>query len=77
VTITTVGFGDLIPQEPSAKLFTALFELLGIGVAGSALGILGNQMLEAQQTRFVDKLHRSPGTGGIIIIIHTCCCLVH
>ena len=34
VTITTLGFGDITPISPSARLFVALEAMLGVGFAG-------------------------------------------
>ncbi len=38
ITITTVGFGDLVPLSPLAKLLSALEGLAGIAFMGLALG---------------------------------------
>lgn len=38
ITITTVGFGDIAPLSPWAKILTAVEGLVGIGFVGIALG---------------------------------------
>jgi voltage-gated potassium channel Kch len=37
-TITTVGFGDIVPLSPLAKVLAALEGVVGIGFVGVALG---------------------------------------
>ena len=38
ITITTVGYGDMVPATGAAKLLTALEGLAGIGFIGLVLG---------------------------------------
>lgn len=38
MTITTVGYGDLVPLTPTGKVLTAIEGLAGIGFIGVALG---------------------------------------
>ena len=38
ITITTVGFGDIVPLSPWAKILSALEGAVGIGFIGIALG---------------------------------------
>ena len=42
VTLTTVGYGDLHPTSDESRLFASFFILLGVGVAVSAIGIIGS-----------------------------------
>lgn len=39
-TLTTVGYGDLKPQQNDTKLFTCFYVIFGIGFIGSALSIV-------------------------------------
>jgi hypothetical protein len=38
VTATTVGYGDISPQNPGARLFACFFAVIGVGAIGVALG---------------------------------------
>lgn len=49
VTLTTVGYGDLLPTSDGAKVFTMFFVLFGIGLIGSALGIVSGYLMDKQE----------------------------
>ncbi len=48
VTFSTVGYGDIRPENSGAKLFTCIFTLMGIGIIGIALGFIGQNLVHAQ-----------------------------
>lgn len=35
VTLTTVGYGDLVPHTATGKIFTSFYILVGIGILGA------------------------------------------
>lgn len=40
MTLTTVGFGDFVPQTDAGKLFTAVYVFLGVGIIfGTAMAV--------------------------------------
>ena len=49
VVLTTVGYGDPVPTTPEAKLFTALYAIMGIAMLAGAVGVLGGAALEKLQ----------------------------
>ena len=49
VTFTTVGYGDLVLTSNSARYFTAFFALSGIATLGIVLGVIGNNIIDAQK----------------------------
>jgi len=49
VSFSTCGFGDLVPQTAIGRLFTCVFCLTGVACLGIALGVIGSQILQAQQ----------------------------
>jgi potassium channel subfamily K len=40
VTLTTVGYGDLSPTDDASKMYTSVFIILGMLVAGQAIGVV-------------------------------------
>ncbi len=64
-TLTTVGYGDLTPATDSGRLAVAIFILIGVSVAVTALGIIGSLYLQNRQidiaqrhaSRLSKKLH--------------------
>jgi voltage-gated potassium channel len=40
VTLTTIGFGDLVPTTDATKLFTVVYSLVGIGIIASFVASL-------------------------------------
>jgi Ion channel len=50
VTFSSVGFGDITPSSQLGQAFTSFFTLSSIACLGIAVGVVGNQVLEAQQS---------------------------
>jgi hypothetical protein len=48
VTFSTIGFGDLVPDTYAGRIFTCFFALSGVAFLGIALGVVGNNIIEAQ-----------------------------
>jgi voltage-gated potassium channel len=46
VTLTTVGYGDMVPVTLLGKLIGSLIALLGIGMVALPAGILGSGFIE-------------------------------
>lgn len=63
-TITTVGYGDLTPTTQGSRLFTAFFVLAGVGIALTALTIIGSSFMKSEerrmQKRYDDYSRREP-----------------
>jgi voltage-gated potassium channel len=51
ITLTTIGYGDLTPTSDAAKLFTAVYSLVGIGVMGTFIGVVAMQVRDARTAR--------------------------
>jgi potassium channel subfamily K, other eukaryote len=51
VTLTTVGYGDLLPTTPLSKAAVVLYGMIGIAYIGAAVGILGSAIMEQMNKR--------------------------
>lgn len=49
VTFTTIGYGDLVPDSYISRVFTCFFALSGVACLGIAIGVIGNNVVEAQE----------------------------
>lgn len=63
VTMTTVGYGDLVPDGISAKLFTCVFVFVGFGLVGLLLGTGADFLFEKQETMLMKALSRKQSSG--------------
>lgn len=48
-TLTTVGYGDYYPTTDTARLFTAIYVLIGVTIAFGAFGLIGAGYLSRSQ----------------------------
>jgi hypothetical protein len=48
-TLTTIGYGDVVPTTDSSRLFTAFFALAGVSIALASFGIIGASYLRRGQ----------------------------
>jgi len=46
ITLTTVGYGDVIPVTATGKIITGLISVFGIGMFALPIGILGAGFVE-------------------------------
>jgi len=57
VTMTTVGYGDLVPQSVGAKLFTCAYVFVGFGLVGVLVSGAANYLVEKQEKILAHKVH--------------------
>ncbi|KAK3255328.1 hypothetical protein CYMTET_35484 [Cymbomonas tetramitiformis] len=51
VTLTTTGYGDLLPTSKASKIFTCCFAFFGISFITSALSIIGSYVLSEDERK--------------------------
>ena len=49
VTMTTVGYGDVVPITLGGRVFTCLFVLISLGVVSAPAGMLASALMKARQ----------------------------
>ena len=62
MTMSTVGYGDLVPTSPLSKIFTIVFTILSIGIFAAVVSKVVQLILERRKAR--SHVHsRSDGTS--------------
>ncbi|MFO0955728.1 MAG: potassium channel family protein [Candidatus Saccharibacteria bacterium] len=62
ITLTTIGYGDIVPHTPLGKLFTIFYVLIGVGVIAAILNILVKGAAQRRIERFSSKHGRQNDT---------------
>ena len=62
-TLSTVGYGDIIPVTPSGKFIAAIISVLGIGMFALPAGILGAAYSDALNREKKKDVKRCPHCG--------------
>lgn len=55
ISLTTTGYGDIVPHTITGRAFLMCVLLVGIGVMAYSLGAVTNILVERQITRIMDK----------------------
>ncbi|XWS51752.1 hypothetical protein CRYUN_Cryun11dG0010200 [Craigia yunnanensis] len=71
VTMTTVGYGDLVPNSDLAKLLACVFVFTGIALIGLVLTKAADYLVEKQETLLVKALHMHQKVGQLEILKET------
>lgn len=66
VTMTTVGYGDLVPASDAAKLLACAFVFAGVAIVGTFLSKAADYLVEKQEALFFRAVHANQITkaGG-------------
>ena len=65
VTLATVGFGDLHPTTPEAKLFTVVYIIFGVGIlAGFVSEVARRRTDDRRSTPIIDAVQRAATSPG-------------
>ena len=62
-TLTTVGYGDLVPTTPIGKLFTVGYILSGLGLIAGFINAIAAENLSRRQTRWRRNEEDQEDTG--------------
>ena len=58
MTLTTVGYGDLVPTMQHTKMFTAFYTLIGIGAMLYVLGSVFNAIIHIKTDSIKQAVYR-------------------
>jgi len=67
VTVTTVGYGDLVPQSPQGKLFGGLLMILGLGLFSLITATISAFLIARDEEELIEKEERILEKGEEII----------
>jgi voltage-gated potassium channel len=64
-TITTVGYGDIVPITPLGKFFGGFFAIAGVGLLALPAGILSSGFFEMMHNKGLksEKTEKCPHCG--------------
>ncbi len=68
VTLTTVGYGDVIPVTAGGRIFASLITIVGVGIAALPAGIIASSFSDAfkrRQRRYQEALTQAMADGHI------------
>ncbi|KAF5207051.1 Two-pore potassium channel [Thalictrum thalictroides] len=68
VTMTTVGYGDLVPDSVASKLLACVFVFTGMALVGIILSKSADYFIEKQEVMLVKALHIRQKVGELEII---------
>ncbi|MEL6266787.1 MAG: ion transporter [Pseudomonadota bacterium] len=63
-TLTTVGYGDVVPVTTGGRIFTGLVMLLGIGVVAVPTGLVATALIAARRARHEATSRAREGADG-------------
>ena len=68
VTVTTVGYGDVVPQTDTGKIFTMFFSFFGIGMALYFFTLFGRYIYRKQLFAQLKDLKKIRGHRGTRLV---------
>uniref|UniRef100_A0A7N0RE49 Potassium channel domain-containing protein n=1 Tax=Kalanchoe fedtschenkoi TaxID=63787 RepID=A0A7N0RE49_KALFE len=67
VTMTTVGYGDLVPTTPATKLLACAFVFTGMAMVGLLLSKSADYLVERQEILLVKAIRRNQKANALAI----------
>ncbi|QCE01835.1 potassium channel subfamily K [Vigna unguiculata] len=71
VTMTTVGYGDLVPDSHLTKLLACAFVFSGMALIGLTVSKAADYLVEKQELLLVKAMHQKAGSTGILRELET------
>ncbi|KAM6585564.1 hypothetical protein CsatB_012566 [Cannabis sativa] len=68
VTMTTVGYGDLVPNSILAKLLASIYVFIGLFLGGLIIGKVADYIVEKQEILLVKAIHVSEKIGPVELL---------
>ncbi|XP_062088500.1 two-pore potassium channel 1-like [Humulus lupulus] len=68
VTMTTVGYGDLVPSSILAKLLASIYVFIGLFLGGLIVGKVADYIVEKQEILLVRAIHVSEEIGPVELL---------
>lgn len=65
ITLSTIGYGDLTPTTPTAKLFTIVYVFIGLSFFVSFINLLAKQRQDIRRRRMGDRESDNASTGAV------------
>ncbi len=69
VTMSTVGFGDITPRTPEARLFTVSLIVLGLAVFATSLTAIVGPLIDSRMAKFLQPKRKKMKRASHIIVI--------
>lgn len=67
VTITSTGYGDILPKSPTAKILATVLMVLGVGFVAVPAGLVGASLLELTARMTAERWKHENYDGHIIL----------
>lgn len=57
-TLTTVGYGDIVPKTDAGKIFTIFYVFAGVGMVLYGLSIIASHFVEVREEFWLERLNK-------------------
>ena len=61
-TLTTVGYGDIVPTTDAGRLCASLYMIVGVTIALAALAVVGSNYIRRRETKMIDRITEKVGS---------------
>ncbi len=55
-TLTTVGYGDIVPTTDAGRLCASLYMIVGVTIALAALAVVGSNYIRHREIKMIDRI---------------------